>query len=637
MVFPELEEREGQWLNPFGCAKLTTFVIMCKAYGCEPSVDPFNLFPGGKWLAFAKRPKKHIPNLLPKIMTRIKVWKAGRKPSWEYGQQRPTIIVDGNEMAFRDFLAPCHSNGAYKETGGEHSRFGGLSSPRKLVIHSKSVAASINGQKCRTRGLLSLLLRVDWSKLVPTQGILARTLLLRLILFFLPFMMMMKMKGEYEVLKEREKVRDKECKELKVKCEAVMADFDNNPAVKVLHEKIADLFIDVSLSTLESKVASLEAEKAKLEATEASLPQEVENVKLDRAEIISKVVPYVAIKLVQSDDMASLGERPGEAFYYSGFIESEDFIEDLFPNQPSGNPTFLPHPELTSPKVNNDIFDSERCNVLSEKLLDLDSTKDLHPPIHDNPLSGSTTYPLLEEFANELPPKYDDNLQFDIESDLKEIEFMLYQDKDYSLKDSIYQKNRANLSDNFVDSIPEMFTDEHAPDYSSPPIFDVYDDDFLEVESDAEKIYNDPFDSKEVDALPSTNNEDKIFNPSILIQEKPVEIITHVVQDKKLAISNASLVFEDFDPPFYEPLFFKEVPKSKMLLIFSSENEEKVFKPGIHTSKKVHSIPRNLKTLAKGFCTQVFIFSASIGNHVSKSDRINVYLMAYFINDLRLT
>nr|GEV59491.1 hypothetical protein [Tanacetum cinerariifolium] len=249
---------------------------------------------------------------------------------------------------------------------------------------------------------------------------------------------------------------------------------------------------------------------------------------------------------------------------------SDDFLEDLFPSQPSGNLTLSPHPELTSPKVNNDIFDSEGCNVLSEKLPNLDSTKDLHPYFHDNPLSGSTTYfsnSLLEEFADELPPEYDDNLQFDIESDLKEIEFMLYQDKIL------------------------MFTDEHTLDYSYPPIFDKYDDDFLEVESDA---YDDPFDSngekiKEVDALPSTNNEDKIFNPGILIQEKPIEIITHVVQDKKLVISNASLVLEDFDPPFYEPFFFKEVPKSKMLLLFSSENEEKVFKPRIHTSKKVHS------------------------------------------------
>nr|GEX33346.1 hypothetical protein [Tanacetum cinerariifolium] len=107
---------------------------------------------------------------------------------------------------------------------------------------------------------------------------------------------------------------------------------------------------------------------------------------------------------------SSLRKRPGEAFYCSGFIESEDFLEDLFPYQPSGNPTFSLHPELTSLEVNNDIFDSEGCNVLSEKLLDLDSTKDLHPRLHDNPLSGSTTYPLLEEFADELPPEYDDNV-----------------------------------------------------------------------------------------------------------------------------------------------------------------------------------------------------------------------------------
>nr|GEU50022.1 hypothetical protein [Tanacetum cinerariifolium] len=312
-------------------------------------------------------------------------------------------------------------------------------------------------------------------------------------------------------------------------------------------------------------------------------------------------------------------------------VSSEDFLEDLFPYSPSGNPTFSSHPELTSPEVNHD---SEGCNVLSEKLPDIDSIKDLHPHFHDNPLNGSTTYSfssnsLLEEFVDELdlitcPPEYDDNLQFDIESDLKEIEFLLHQDKDSSLKDSIDQKDLANLDDIFVDPVPEIFTDEHTLDYSSPPIFYVYDDDFLEVEYDAENVYDDPFDSKEekikeskllideldlpcdflppseydsfisqdfsrVDALPSTNNEDKVFNPGILIQEKPVEIITRVVPDKKPAISNASLVLEDFDSPFYEPLFFKEVPKSKMLLSFSFEKEENVFKPGIYTYEKVHS------------------------------------------------
>nr|GFC63076.1 hypothetical protein [Tanacetum cinerariifolium] len=179
---------------------------------------------------------------------------------------------------------------------------------------------------------------------------------------------------------------------------------------------------------------------------------------------------------------------------------------------PSGNPTFSSHPELTSREVQNDIFDPEGGNVLPKELLDLGSTKDIHPPLHVNPLSDSTTYsssnPLLEELAEELalitfPPKYDDDLQFDVESDIKEIEFLLHQDIDSSIKDSIDQSNLANPADNFVYSMPEMFTNEHALDYSSLLIFNEYDDDFLEVESNAENDFS------RVDAKPSTNNEDK--------------------------------------------------------------------------------------------------------------------------------
>nr|GEZ37535.1 reverse transcriptase domain-containing protein [Tanacetum cinerariifolium] len=257
------------------------------------------------------------------------------------------------------------------------------------------------------------------------------------------------------------------------------------------------------------------------------------------------------------------------------------FLKDLSSHQPSGNPTFSSHPELTSPKVQNDIFDPEGGNVLPEKLLDLNSTKDLHPPLHVNPLSGSTTYssspnPLLEELADELalitfPPKYDDDLY-----------------------------NLSNPADNFVDSMPEMFIDKHALDYSSPSIFDEYDDDFLEVEFDAEFFDDDHFDS----------NGEKIKESKLLIDELyllcdfllPSEYDSFISEDfsrvdakpltnneDKLAISNDSLVLEDFDSLLYEPLFFKEVPGSNILFPFSSENKEKVFKPGIHTFEKVHS------------------------------------------------
>nr|GEU76136.1 hypothetical protein [Tanacetum cinerariifolium] len=54
-----------------------------------------------------------------------------------------------------------------------------------------------------------------------------------------------------------------------------------------------------------------------------------------------------------------------------------------------------------------------------------------------------------------------------------------------------------------------MFTDERTLDYSSPLIFDVYDDDFLEVKSDAGNVYDDHFDSK----------GDKIKESKLLIDE----------------------------------------------------------------------------------------------------------------------
>nr|GEW04177.1 hypothetical protein [Tanacetum cinerariifolium] len=292
-----------------------------------------------------------------------------------------------------------------------------------------------------------------------------------------------------------------------------------------------------------------------------------------------------------------------------------DDDERLTLNMRHDTSSYSNQPQKESINLINVFNNSKGGKVVSEKLLDLDSTKDFHPPHHVNPLSGSTTYSFspnqfLEEFTDELalitfPPKYDDDLQFDFESDLKEIEYLLYHDPikdiDSSLKDSIDQSNLADLNDNLVDSMPEMFADEHALDYSSPLIFDEYDDELFEVEPNTENVYDDPFNSKgekikeskllideldlpcdslfsseydlilsndfsRVDALPSTNNEDKVFNPGILIQENLCEIITRVVQDKNLAISHASLVIEDVDPPLYELPFFKEVPRTRQYL-----------------------------------------------------------------------
>ncbi|GJV82024.1 hypothetical protein Tco_1517894 [Tanacetum coccineum] len=235
---------------------------------------------------------------------------------------------------------------------------------------------------------------------------------------------------------------------------------------------------------------------------------------------------------------------------------------------------------------------------------------------------------------------------------------------DSVLEDSINEGNLADPNNDLIDTILEMFTSEHTLDYSSPPLYDDVDDDLVELESDNDDVYDDPFDSKEdkikeskllideldsprlsdflpspecdsvlyedfseVDALPSTNNEDKVFNPGILIHENLFEVTIRATPDKnvkKISISNASLILEDFNPPLYELPFHKEVPGSETLLSFSSENEEKVFNPGILTSKGVHTSlllelshrdPKAFKVI-KIFESPMEIFPCSYGEDI---------------------
>ncbi|GJU17394.1 hypothetical protein Tco_1145360 [Tanacetum coccineum] len=140
-----------------------------------------------------------------------------------------------------------------------------------------------------------------------------------------------KLRGECDVIKERERAREKEFESLRVKCEAAMSDFKKNPIVFSLLEKISTLSTKVkehkanlermmlesqkwvsyqaSLSTLELHIASLEAEKALLEDVKISLRKEVDDVKRDRMEVVLKVVAYASMKLIHSDDLGSLVGR----------------------------------------------------------------------------------------------------------------------------------------------------------------------------------------------------------------------------------------------------------------------------------------------------------------------------------------
>ncbi|GKE51722.1 reverse transcriptase domain-containing protein, partial [Tanacetum coccineum] len=309
-------------------------------------------------------------------------------------------------------------------------------------------------------------------------------------------------------------------------------------------------------------------------------------------------------------------------------VSHEDYLEDLFANEKitnhlSGNPTPISDPivssspTLTSLEESDLIWEEFEAYLASDSFPPGSDDNNFYPegdlrlieellndpssplPLSHNPLSGSTTsssYLLLEEFADEpalitFPPGNDD-LPLDIESDLGEIEYLFNRDPtkemDYILEDSV---DEGNLVSDLVDTIPEMFTDEHTLDYSSPPLYDDVDDDLVDPESVNDNVYDDPFDSKEdkikvskllideldpprssdflpspkcdsvlyedfseVDALPLTNNEDKVFNLGILIHENLFEVTIQVTPDKnvkKLSSSNASLILEDFNPPLY--------------------------------------------------------------------------------------
>nr|GFB70728.1 hypothetical protein [Tanacetum cinerariifolium] len=172
---------------------------------------------------------------------------------------------------------------------------------------------------------------------------------------------------------------------------------------------------------------------------------------------------------------------------------------------------------------------------------------------------------------------------------------------------------------------PEIFIEEHAPDYSSPLKFDVYLDDFLENESYADNFYDDPFDSegekiKEskllmdefdllCDSLPYTEFDS--FNSHDFSRVDDLPSPDNEDKEKKLATSYASLMFKDFEPPFCAPLFFKDVPKSRMLLPFSTENKDKVFKPGIHTFGKDYPDCEVFRALS--FCKKLHILSFILG------------------------
>ncbi|GJR49655.1 reverse transcriptase domain-containing protein [Tanacetum coccineum] len=115
------------------------------------------------------------------------------------------------------------------------------------------------------------------------------------------------------------------------------------------------------------------------------------------------------------------------------------------------------------------------------------------------------------------------------------------------------------------------------------------DDLSFDAESDLREIEyllnHDPI--KEMDSILEDSVDEILLMTILLIQFLSTNCAIMEKNVKKA--TNASFILEDSYPPLYELPFHKEVPGLGALLLFSSENEEKVFNPGILTSKRVHT------------------------------------------------
>nr|GEU52602.1 putative reverse transcriptase domain-containing protein [Tanacetum cinerariifolium] len=153
--------------------------------------------------------------------------------------------------------------------------------------------------------------------------------------------------------------------------------------------------------------------------------------------------------------------------------------------------------------------------------------------------------------TNLTSPEVKDDI-FDPEGDM---------DIDSILEDSVDEDNLADLNDNLVDTMPEMFTDEHALDYSSPPLYDEYDDDLFEVEFDTEYVYDDPFDSKEDEIKESKLliNELDPFGSSDFLPSPEYDSFLFEDFSEVDALPLTNNEGKDIDSPLYELPFHKEV------------------------------------------------------------------------------
>ncbi|GJY54161.1 hypothetical protein Tco_0445825 [Tanacetum coccineum] len=106
-----------------------------------------------------------------------------------------------------------------------------------------------------------------------------------------------KAKTSYDVIRARELDKDRAYAGLERKCNEALQDLDKNPLVSDMH---------VEIRALQGQVDSLhgiESERERLKSSKIKLLQEIDSLKQDRADVVSKVILDAAMKLIRNDDL----------------------------------------------------------------------------------------------------------------------------------------------------------------------------------------------------------------------------------------------------------------------------------------------------------------------------------------------
>nr|GEV47331.1 hypothetical protein [Tanacetum cinerariifolium] len=220
----------------------------------------------------------------------------------------------------------------------------------------------------------------------------------------------------------------------------------------------------------------------------------------------------------------------------------------------------------------------ELKSITTRSCLVLDGPSVLMPlpfinPDEDERAEETLTDLELTEYTIKIPPH--------LVQKAKPILLRNYVEMDSVLEDSVDECNLADPNNDLVDTIPEMFTNEHTLDY-------------------------------------------KIKESKLLIDELDPPRSSDFLPSPEYDLVLYEDFSEDFNPPLYELPFHKEVLRSETLLSFSSENEEKVFNPEILTSKGVHTSlllelshrgPKAFKFI-KNFESPMEIFPCSYGEDI---------------------